>query len=309
MTETRDRLIEEAVGWAIRLRHAEAEDWEAFTQWLEADPDHLAAYEEVVALDADLDGLPHLPQRRADAWRQSRSVPRRAVLGWGVAAALVAMVGYNALQGGDARYAVETGPGERRSIVLAGGNRIDLNGASRIVLYRDDPRFSELERGEALFTVVHDASKPFLVEVGDAVIRDLGTVFNVVRGPASIAVAVAEGEVGFAAGGRVVNLDRGETLRQANGTIVTGRRDPAEIGGWRSGRLSYSSATIAEVAADLSRNTGLVVSASPAVAGRRFSGVIVLDPDRAQLFRRVSALLAVEARPTAEGWILTAGGR
>lgn len=310
MAKTRDQLLEEAIGWTIRLRHAGAEDWEAFTQWLEADPHHLAAYEETASADADLERLPNKvsqPTMAADAPRGTWAA-RRSVLGWGVAAALVAVVGYSTLQS-DARYAMETEAGERRSIALADGSSIHLNGSSRVLLDRGDARFARLERGEALFNVVHDASTSFRVEVGDAVVRDLGTVFNVVREPGVTSVEVAEGAVLFDSAARDVTLSQGGTLRQAQGRITTGRRDPSEIGAWRNGQLSYSSASIAEIAADLSRNTGLVVRASPEVAGRKFSGVIVLGSDRAKLLRRVSALLAVAAKPTDEGWVLTAEGR
>ena len=38
-------IEEQAVAWVIRLRDAGAEDWEEFTDWLEADPANAAAYE------------------------------------------------------------------------------------------------------------------------------------------------------------------------------------------------------------------------------------------------------------------------
>ncbi|QHL90470.1 hypothetical protein GVO57_06010 [Sphingomonas changnyeongensis] len=78
-------------------------------------------------------------------------------------------------------------------MTLADGSRVDLNGGTRIALDRGNPRFARLERGEALFTIVHDEARPFEVHAGDAVLRDLGTVFDVVREPDRLRVAVAEG--------------------------------------------------------------------------------------------------------------------
>ena len=100
------------------------------------------------------------------------------------------------------------------------------------------------------------------------------------------------------------------TLRKGSvGRAVTGTRSAEAITGWRQGRLSYSNATVAEVAEDLARNLGLEVTADASVAGQRFSGVIVLDRDPQRVLQRVSALLEVQARQQGEGWLLIAGGR
>ena len=310
MIDPREQLTRDAIAWTITLREADAEAWGAFTEWLEGSRDRLIAYEEVAAMDAELGALPRVPQRPivvSDAPPLRRSgAGRRAVLGWGIAAAFAAAVGYWAIPAGSDLYPVETGPGERRVVTLADGSSVRLNGSSRILLDRNDPRFSRLETGEALFTVVHDDSETFKVEVGEAVIRDLGTVFTVVREEGIVKVEVAEGAVAFDSPARAVELREGGTLRWSGGEIATGRRQPAEIGAWARGQLSYSSASIADVAADLSRSTGVSVRVSPEVAQRRFTGVIVVGADHPQLFRRVSALLAVDARRSAEGWILAA---
>ena len=49
--KNRKEIEAEAVGWVIRLREAGEADWDAFTLWLEADPEHLAAYEEAALAD------------------------------------------------------------------------------------------------------------------------------------------------------------------------------------------------------------------------------------------------------------------
>ncbi|MDB5687365.1 MAG: iron dicitrate transport regulator FecR, partial [Rhizorhabdus sp.] len=46
-------LREEAAGWLMRQRDPVRADWEAFTDWLEADPAHNAAYEAVALADAE----------------------------------------------------------------------------------------------------------------------------------------------------------------------------------------------------------------------------------------------------------------
>ncbi len=55
-------------------------------------------------------------------------------------------------------------------------------------------------RGEALFTVVHEANRPFEVVAGGERIRDLGTRFNVYAEPGRVVVAVLEGQVDVTTG-------------------------------------------------------------------------------------------------------------
>lgn len=307
-----ERIEEEAIAWHVRLRDGAADEWERFTLWLEADPLHAEIYDEVALADEALGALPAGPPRpilAEHAEPPTRRPGRRTVLGWGIAAALAGTLGYVSLAPREDLYEIATRPGERRVVALADGSRIDLNGASRIVLDRERVRFARLTEGEALFTVARQPSRPFQVEAGAEEIRVLGTVFNVWLSPESVPrsveVAVSEGAVLFNPDEEAIRLDAGSAVRKSGGRYSAGPADAAAVGTWRESRLVYTSATVARIAADLSRNIGVPVAASPDVAGRPFSGVIVLGGEREQLFRRVSALLALEARRSGEGWLLT----
>ena len=303
-----DRIEEEAIAWHVRLREASDEEWERFTLWLEADPVHAQVYDEVALVDDALGALPAAPPRPLPPLREEpppRRVGRRMVLGSGIAAVLAA-VAYFAFTPGDGLYAIETPPGEPRSITLADGSRIHLNGSTRILLDRDEVRFARLAEGEALFTMAHDAARPFRVEAGEAEIRVIGTVFNVVHARDVVEVAVAEGAVLFNPGAEAVRLTAGSSIVKSDDGIVRGSTPAAAVGAWRESRLVYSSAPLSRIAADLSRNIGVPVAVSPEVATATFSGVIMLDADQERLFRRVSALLSVDARRSGEGWVLTA---
>ena len=308
MPETRNEMEVAAIGWVIRLRAARAEDWEAFVGWLEADPAHAEIYDEVALADEALGRLPSNRAAAVPAAREpapSRHAGRRVFLGWGIAAALVGTVGYVSLRSGEDLLTITTPPGERRSLDLVDGSRIDLNGATTVVLDRNRPRQARLEKGEALFTIVHDPARPFGVEAGGTYIKDVGTVFNVVHAGGDVEVAVAEGQVIFNPGREAVSLSPGMTIRTQGRRASVTRGEAEAVGAWRSGRLSYAGASLSRIADDLSRNIGVPVRVDPALSGRRFSGVIVLDADRALLFRRVAALLEVEARKSGDGWILT----
>jgi transmembrane sensor len=302
---------EQAIGWVIRLREAGEEDWDAFTAWLEADPDHAAAYDEAALADAD---AAHLPAERQVEQPHAPVAPqgpdpapsRRRFIRWAAAATILLSAGYVALGTGGSAYEVATGTGERRVIALEDGSRIELNGGSRLLLDRERARYARLERGEALFKVVHDERRPFEVEAGDTLLRDMGTVFNVVAVSGRLEVAVSEGAVLYDPAGQAERLTPGMALRRE------GRDKPRissvstnAVGGWREGRLIYSAAPVGAVAADLSRNLGVRVVAEEAVASRPFSGVILLAGPSREVLERSAALLGLRLEQSSEGWRLT----
>ena len=311
MTKDKAEIEAEAIGWAIRLRDAGAGDWEDFTNWLEADPAHRQAYDEVSLLDDEIGRLPAVPPRPLEGPQpldlpqpgRARRIGRRALLGWGAVAAAAGVLGYIALPEPETAYAVATGPGQRRTVDLADA-RIELNGSTRLIVDPERPRRVRLEHGEALFTVEQGSERPFEVEAGGTLVRDLGTVFNIVHEGDRLEVGVAEGRVVVNPASDAVRLSAGMVLRKNGAELAVGREGAGAVAGWRAGRLTYSSASFEDVARDISRNTGLAVRASPEVAERRFSGVIMLDGDDAALLRRVSALLGVEARRDGQGWVL-----
>jgi transmembrane sensor len=313
MLKTERDNDEEAIGWVIRLRDASAEEWEAFTSWLEADPAHLEAYERAALADADAEALPSEPARPIPVVEMPArpSAPRsgrRMFLGWGIAASLALFAGWFSIAGSDGPYSIETAPGERQTIALDDGTRIELNGGTKITLDEDRPRYAALDRGEALFRVVHDDAHPFEVEAGGTVLRDLGTVFNVVRDDGALDVAVSEGSVLFDPAGERKTLSPGMAL-----TKVAGR--PAKVvlvgndtvGAWREGRLVYSAAPISRIVGDLSRNLGMKVVAAPQIGDRPFSGVITLDGNGEEVLAKASSLIGVQLDRSGDRWIMKTG--
>lgn len=306
-----DTAHEAALDWLIRQREADFADWEAFADWLASDPGHASIYQEMAAADADIADLlsiaPAAPQpspapvinrRRFGTWA-----------GGALAASLIAgLSGYALLQGVSDPYSIQTAAGERRAVTLADGSRIELNGATRITLDRRNGRVATLDRGEALFTVMHDERRPFLVHVAGAELRDIGTVFNVIRDAGNLSVAVAEGAVLYNPDAEALTLDAGRTLtvRDGEAVVTLGTADPAVMTSWRQDRLVYDGAPIGLVASDIARNLGVSISAAPDVAGRPFRGVITLDRETDRFLARLGPLLDVSVRRGDQGWVLTA---
>jgi len=307
---SRDAIEQRALAWHLRLRDADADEWREFTAWLTQDRAHNVAYEAVALRDTQFDEVlaqARFPEPATDApsdAQDAQGAPHHR-LRWLALAASVAIAVFLSvrfLAPGADLYAIETKPGESRTIALADGGAIVVNGGSHIVLDRKDQRTAELVRGEAHFTVTHDAAHPFVVTIGESRLADIGTVFNVVRQGDDLRVAVAEGAVRYE-GQESVDLAAGQALhRMADGRIEVTRQQVSAIGGWVDGTLVYDRAPLSDVATDLTRTTGIAIDLAPGLEQRRFSGVIQTRGDPASLRDRVAAVLGLTVDANDAGW-------
>lgn len=299
-----------AIDWLIRQRDPDFADWDGFTDWLSEDPAHAGIYDALASLDRDLGALP-APVRPAvivpdDAHRRRPS--RRAWFGGAIAAALVGALSLPLLDSFGGTERIETAAGEHRTVELADGSRIEINGASAIELDKDRPRFARLEAGEAMFHVVHRDDAPFVVETGGARIVDLGTAFNVVRRDRQTSVAVSEGIVLYNPDREKVRLVAGQGLTARDGSEATPAVetvDVASVGGWRAGLLVYNGSPLSAVAEDLKRTAGMSVNVTPSAARIAFHGALVIDADRDRTMADLAALSGTRAERQGKGWVLT----
>jgi ferric-dicitrate binding protein FerR (iron transport regulator) len=94
---------------------------------------------------------------------------------------------------------IDTKPGQRVHISFSDGTSIFLNASSSIRFPKHfDNGIRKVElKGEAYFSVAHNAAIPFIIYTNKGEVQDLGTKFNVSAYPqdSSMKVAVAEGKV------------------------------------------------------------------------------------------------------------------
>lgn len=307
-----------ALDWVIRQRDPDFLDWDGFMAWLEAAPDHNAAYEAASVLDAELDSLSAapaatpLPQPANDLGPTvpaRRNISRRW-FGGALAAALVAAIALPNLDmfaSGDTRR-ISTLAGLHESITLPDGSRIEVNGGSILELDPKRPRFARLEQGEAMFHIVHDEKAPFVVESGGAKIVDLGTAFNVIRTEDHTSVAVSEGLVVFNPDKDNVRMRAGQGVDAADDRKGRAKRkkvDVAAVGGWRTGLLVYQDAPLSDVVADLHRTTGMDVSVSVDAADIVFRGALTINADGQQTIDDLAALSGTRVLKQGQGWMLS----
>ena len=298
-----ETIREQDVAWAVRCGDPAFADWDSFTAWLESDPRHARAYDEILASVMDAaEAMPPVPVAQNDD-EPAFGASRRRWLGGALAAVLTGVAAFGAWQLMPGTYTVETAPGETRMVELDGGGQVLLAGGTRMVFDRSDPRAASLESGQALFTLRHDSARPFTLTVGEDTLIDIGTVFDVEHSGGRMTVAVSEGAVAFNPRGQNVRVDPGRMLSSEAGSdeyrvtsIPVG-----QVGEWREGRLTFQDATLADVVADLSRATGIEFAVVERSADSRVSGSLVVEPLRSDP-QALGPLLGVSVRYNGEAW-------
>src|ERR1700733_11072753 len=276
--------------------------------WLDADPQHEAAYKAVARAWSNARAVGSDP--RVLEWtRQALAFPRRRrVRIWAAAATLTALVSGSAMLGIprlseriaahvsrlamrpiDTRV-VSTELGEHSTVTLSDASVVTLDANTRIeVAYSQQWRRVRLVSGQAWFQVAKNTQRPFVVEAGGQRITALGTVFDVrLGGPAknSVQVTLVEGQVKVEAiesplarligsQPRASLLTPGDSLLVSNSRpVITQRADVAKIGSWRQGQLAFDDETLADVIEELNRYCRRqIVLADPSLATLRVSGV------------------------------------
>jgi transmembrane sensor len=235
--------------------------------------------------------------------RQGYMAFRSGAWGLGLAACVAAVVSVTPLLRDDS-YLVSSPAGGRRAIALRDGTRIALNGDTVVRLRRGDPRRVMLEQVEVFLQVAHDGTRPFELAVGDVVLRDVGTAFNVSTDDGRVQVAVQEGAVSYEPDSANVLLRAGQSLNIAEGVATRGTVPSENVGAWQAGRLVYEDEALTKVAADVSRAVGRPVQLEASLRRVRFTGVLFLASGREEVPRQLATMLDLSAIRTGTTWRL-----
>lgn len=288
-----------AARWVVRhdRKLSEAETFE-FEAWLAADARHASAFERAES------SWCQFRQIGAAVRHAERESPvRRARRNWTVAAGLAAaaaVVLFNMswrVKGPNAGNQVATSVDATAPIVrsLNDGSTARLRaGAEMVEKFSAGERRVLLVRGEIFFDVVKDKTRPFLVQVGEATVRAVGTAFSVTAQPDAVNVLVTEGAVQVtapvasskeplraservAAGHRAV-VARNTATHAPSITVTT--VSPPEIArelAWCGQMLDLGGATLAELAAAFGERSGRRIVVDPSLAKIRIGGQFPTD--------------------------------
>ncbi len=284
MDKQSHRIAEQAAEYfAGRLRATTAQDAER-EAWLQADPRHAQAFDEMQRLWqrtgglAAHDNLQALKAADLAAMRRGKRWFRPARMLAVAATLAVAVVGgylFMQLQAPAPPMSYATELGERRSETLPDGTEIVLNTASQLqARYSRRLREVELQHGEAQFEVAHDAGRPFVVRIGNDTVTALGTRFQVRRNAQDFTVTLLQGEVAVESPqGRWLLQPYQQAELSAGGAIAVRTVDPKEATGWLDGWLRFRGVPLSDVVAEANRYSERKLRlGDPALAGLELSG-------------------------------------
>lgn len=345
-------VSEQAAHWWVVLHEdtCTAADREAFTAWVRRSPERVEAFLRVNLLVGTLHSKERswpetsadelirqarassaeiIPLSRSEAVAQPRKSSRVpgpfafAGVRMFVAASLAVLCCALVLSWYILRpehYATEIG--EQRSVLLDDGSLVTLNTASQIeVKYSDHRRFVRLVRGEALFKVAHERERPFDVDTGGAVVRAVGTQFNVDRRDDRTTVSVVEGKVQVIAepaeniaptstdATTAKEPSQTEYLAAAQRLVLTesgmGRPEPiadlAPVTAWTQRQLVFENESLGAVAAEFNRyNHQHIQIQSEQLRTQQVTGVFQAN-DSASFLAFISRIPGVRVTTTEHG--------
>lgn len=170
--------------------------------------------------------------------------------------------------------------GGRERITLADGSEIELNTDTELRLPPGSRR-ATLVKGEAYFQIQHNASHPFVLNVGNHRIVDLSTQFVVRQKDTRFEIAVVEGRARIesltgAASAQSAILSPGDVAIATQNRLAVTKKHASFIEdelSWRSGFVVFHHTTLSEAADELNRyNTKKIVIADEKTARRFFGG-------------------------------------
>lgn len=304
MNDTTSRIENDAREWFVRLRDEAVtpEDIVAWEAWLRADAAHGAAYDAIAEVWMLAEGValprpfaPHVASdgydgsETVEAWR-ARNPARRALMrrmgGLALAASIAAVVWVRVppLENVETSE-IATARAQHKDAVLPDGSKIMLGAMTNLKFtYAADRRTVVLQSGEALFSVVHEKSRPFVVKTALGDITAVGTAFDVNVGAGTVVVSVTEGVVSVDpaavhnARGGAVRVAAGQKLAIDPSGARLARIDAEGPPSWMQGRLEYRNQALEQVLSDVNRYSDQPIRLSdPALRALAYTGTVRLS--------------------------------
>lgn len=288
------RVHDEAGRWFARLQGDVAPDAERdFNAWLDADPVHRRAYDQVardwrdsvmladseVGRTRRLGRAPFLMRRSTHVGAASLGLA--AVFGL-VTVGLVRQDGPFALVSPAEAATYRTAIGEVRTIRLSDGSQVILDTATLVrVTFTMGNRRVALERGRARFRVAPDSRRPFIVAVdgGEVVARDAVFDVSVTDRPARVAAIGGPVElrsVAPAAEAEPRTLEAGQQV--ALGGSLTPKPISRAEARWTSGMLGLDATPLGDAVVAINRYNDVQVR----LADQRLASLSVTGAFRAR---------------------------
>jgi transmembrane sensor len=276
MTGANDEIFEQAGRWHFASGRDDM-DWDSFTGWLEADPRHRSAYDEIALADLALADHRVSLTPVAETLAINAPVRRRwpAWTGGAIAASLAVVLIVPQLTSPEPR--TFTSGAAMQTVRLQDGSQVVLGPQSQLTVRGRHGDQIALDGG-AYFAIRHDPSRKLSITAGGLTIGDIGTRFEVQTNDGAVRVEVSEGKLELKgdALGKPIQLAAGRRILfdPAHNLAAVAPVTESAVGEWRDGRLTFDAAPLSLVADDLSRYAGVSVTVPAPLATLRFSGTL-----------------------------------
>ncbi|MGV3769428.1 MAG: FecR family protein [Sphingobium phenoxybenzoativorans] len=259
MSDAETRQLEAAARWYFELDQAGDDPRleRRFHAWLQRDPGHAAAFNDIVRSLAAIDGQEDRSELSAAAHeatiglrRRNRLDSRYKLAGLGVR--LLAVTGSLLFRGAPAPVEYANFQDGVRTVRLADNSQIVLDRRTVVqVNYTGRVRHIDLVAGQARFKVAHDLERPFEVVANRRVVVAKGTDFIVSRPDATLSVTLLSGRVDVAMDPPCINslISLCRFLRRDNLVMRPGERlsGPLDDGAMVRDRVNATNATAWQV--------------------------------------------------------------
>lgn len=317
-----DSATETAIGWLVQLHSGDMGEAERhrLAQWLDADPQHRSAWEQ---LQAPLQQL-RVPQpsptaptagrllsdtlARAEARTRKRRQVLRGALGLGGMAVGATWLADRHQPVRQWSADLRTGTGERREFLLPDGSRLTLDARSAVDLdFRPGHRRVRLRQGALLAeaTPQADHGPAFTVHTVHGQVQALGTRFTVRLQERDSLVGMLEHSVEITtASGLQRPLHEGHSARfSATHIEDTDTLSPEGAAAWRHGMLQVHDQPLADVVQALRAYRPGVVRIAPRAAALQVYGTYALD-DTDRALTALAETLPITVHRSLGGWLV-----
>jgi ferric-dicitrate binding protein FerR (iron transport regulator) len=307
------QVVKQAISWALRLRNnranvrlrAQCEHWRA------AHHDHELAWQRVQALQQELSSqLTAIPGAHRALESSAQGLGRRQALKLLSGVVLLGSAAWISRDlTGWQRWTSDlaTATGERRSIQLPDGTRLQFNTDSAVDLdFNSQQRLITLLRGEILVTCGAAASTPLLVKTRHGLLEGIDGRFAVRQDSECTRLSVVSGNVAIhsphQADGLSTQVHAGQNylVSQTQATLVPPL--DMDISAWADGLIVTRAMRLADFLAEVGRYRHGYLGCSADVADLRLSGVFRLE-DTDKLLAILPQTLPVQVRYRTRWWV------
>ncbi|WP_336335049.1 FecR domain-containing protein [Pseudomonas putida] len=303
------KTLEAAATWYVQLNDGANDETrtQAWRQWLQANPQHAAAWARVEKLQQQWAMVP--PQAALSSLGAAQA-QRRDVLK--VLGLLVAMGGGSWLAAEQLPYRAllaqqRTSIGERRAMQLADGSQLELNVDTALdVRYDEKVRAIQLYQGEILVRPVSDLQqRPFVVHTEDGSVLARSTEFSIRKLARQTRVGVLQASVEVRPQrhlDRVLQLQAGQQVSFDRDDFAIAHALPADSTAWLQGMLSVNDWRLGDFIEELGRYRPGLLRCASSIRDMSISGAFRID-DTDIALANLPKTLPVRVRYLSRYWV------